>query len=522
MRAAGAILSDVASGVAPSEEADWETQSLRARSSRSRSLFELAGILLLTLLGFLVMGYHPGLEDDGLYLAAVKADLNPALFPHNADFFRLQMRATFFDTWMAHFVRLSGIPVAWSELLWQLASLFLILYAVKMIANRLFEEEHAQWAGAALVAAMFTLPASGTALYLVDQHLHPRTLSTALILLAISRILNRKPWQAAPLLIVAVLLHPLMAAFGISFCVFLFLAMKGQSAWSSASAWRNPAAVVPLAWAFAPAGTAWRTALNTRTYYFLYKWTWYEWLGALAPLFFFWVVWRIARRREDRLLARFALAVFSFGVAQQALAMVLQWPSLLVRLTPFQPMRYLHLMYFLFVLTAGCLLGKLLLKRSVWRWAVFLLAINGSMLAWQCSEFSGSQHLEMPWRQPANPWLQAFAWVRTHTPTDAYFALDPHYLEAPGEDYHGFRALAERSALADGVKDAVVVTVVPELGPRWLRQVQAEKNWSHFTLSDFERLKTGFGVDWVLVAYPAPDGLACRWHNNLLAACQIP
>jgi hypothetical protein len=498
------------------EEAVSESQLLRTRSS-----FELPGILFFTLLGFLVMGYHPGLEDDGLYLAAVKADLNPALFPHNADFFRLQMRGTYFDTWMVSFIRLTGMPVAWAELFWQLGSLFLILWAVKMIANQLFAEEHARWAGVAMVAAMFTLPVSGTALYLVDQHLHPRTLSTAMILLAISRILNKKPWQAVPLLIVALLLHPLMAAFGISFCIFLALALS-QSDWSSVPMLRNPAtAVIPLSWAFAPAGPAWRTALNTRTYYFLYKWTWYEWLGALAPLLVFWLLWRIASQRGHPLLARFTLAVFAYGVFQQVLAMVLLWPSSFVRVTPFQPMRYLHLVYLLFALTAGCLLGKFLLKQSLRRWAAFLFAVNVCMFAWQCFEFSSSQHLEMPSLQPASPWLQAFAWIRTNTPADAYFALDPYYLEAPGEDYHGFRALAERSELADSVKDAVVVTIVPELGPQWLHQVQAEKGWSRFTLADFERLKAGFGVDWVLVSYPAPEGLACRWHNRLLAVCQI-
>ncbi len=135
----------------------------------------------------------------------------------------------------------------------------------------------------------------------------------------------------------------------------------------------------------------------------------------------------------------------------------------------------------------------------------------------------GSQHLELPWRQPANPWLQAFAWIRANTPENAYFALDPHYMEAPGEDYHGFRALAERSQLADAVKDAAVVTQVPELGPVWVRQMEAEEGWRNFKLADFERLKADFGVDWVLVPYPQPAGLACRWHNRAsLAVCQIP
>ena len=51
-------------------------------------------ILLLTAAGFAAMGYHPGFEDDGIYLSAVKSDLNPALYPHDADFFRLQVQAT--------------------------------------------------------------------------------------------------------------------------------------------------------------------------------------------------------------------------------------------------------------------------------------------------------------------------------------------------------------------------------------------------------------------------------------------
>ncbi len=511
------MLCNVAHCVAPVVEAARES-----RLPRKRFSFEIPGILLFTLLGFLVMGYHPGLEDDAIYLTAVKADLNPALFPHNANFFRLQLEATLFDGWMAHFVRWTKIPVAWAELLWQLASLFLILWAVKQIANRLFPDECARWAGVALVAAMFTLPVSGTALYMVDQHLHPRTIACAMILLAISRILDGKRWQAAPLLVVAFLFHPLMAALGISFCIFLTVALL-ESARDWLRAWgTSAAAAIPLGWVFEPADPAWHQALDTRTYYYLYKWTWYEWLGALAPLLLFWLLWRVARKHDDILLAHFALAVFAYGVFQQMLAMIMLWPASLVRLTPLQPMRYLHLLYFLFVMTAGCLLGKFALKKNVWRWAAFLLVANGCMFAWQCREFAGSRHLELPGRRPINPWLQAFAWIRTNTPEDAYFALDPHYMEAPGEDYHGFRALAERSQLADAVKDAAVVTQVPELGPAWVRQVKAQAGWSRFALADFERLKAEFGVDWVLVNYPQAAGLDCRWHNGSLAVCRVP
>jgi hypothetical protein len=502
---------------APVLEAVGESRLMRKRFS-----LELPGVLLFTVLGFLVMGYHPGLEDDGIYLAAVKADLNPALFPHNANFFRLQMQATAFDSLMAHFVRWTRMPLAWAELVWQLVALFLILWAVKKIANLLFRDSSARWTGVAMVAGVFTQPVAGTALYMADQHLHPRTLATAMILLAVWRILDGKRWQAAPLLLVAFLMHPLMAAMGISFCFFLAMALLDRLHVRLRTLRSATVALLPLGWVFEPADAGWRKALDTRTYYYLYQWTWYEWLGALAPLVLFGLLWRFAHKRGETLLARFAAAVFFYALFQQTLAMAVLWPSSLVRLTPLQPMRYLHLEYFLFMMTAGAMLGQFALKRSVWRWAAFLLVVNGSMFMWQRAEFDGVQHLELPDRAPANPWLQAFAWIRANTPENAYFALDPDYMEAPGEDFHGLRALAERSQLADAVKDAAVVTQVPELGPAWASQVAAEEGWRNFKRADFERLKTEFGVDWVLVAYPQPDGLACRWHNDSLAVCQIP
>lgn len=497
-----------------------ETRELQVRDRRHS--FDLLGVFLFTALGFLVMGYHPGLEDDGVYLTGIKAQLSPALYPHNAQFFRLQLEATQFDTWMAYFVRWTHMPLPWAELFWQAVSLFLIVWALKKVANELFATERARWGGVALAASMFTLPVAGTALYLVDQHLHPRGLATAMILLAVWRVLRRRWWQAVPLLVIALLMHPLMAAMGVSFCVFLALASLDVLR-ADLTPWRQAtSALVPLGWIFGPTNTGWKEALDSKTYYSLYKWNWYEWLGALAPLLFFWFLWRMAERRGEFRLARFALAVLLYGIFHQLLAMAMLSSPSLVRLTPFQPMRYLHLVYFFFVLIAGCLLGKFVLQQSAWRWAAFLLIANGCMFTWQRAEFAASQHLELPGRRPANEWLQAFGWIRENTPEDALFALDPQYMEAPREDYHSFRALGERSQLADAVKDAAVVTQVPELGPAWAKQVQAQSGWNAFRLADFEQLKAHFGVDWALVSYPAPAGLACRWHNRLLAVCQIP
>jgi hypothetical protein len=530
---------------------------------RKRLIQEGLPLLLFTVIGFLVMGYRPGLEDDGVYLTAVKARLNPALYPHDSDFFRLQMQASVFDGWMAQFIRWTGLSVAWAELLWQFVTLFLILWACRRIAALIFPEARAQWAAVAMVAAMFTLPVAGTALNIADQHLHPRNLATAFILMAVSYVFQGKLWPAVPLLLLALLLHPIMAALGMSFCVFLALALAQPVPFRLRATGGSLAAAAPMGWLFAPTTSGWREAVASKVYYSVYRWTWYEWLGALAPLFLFWVLWRFARQGVQRpyagaeahdhsaalaarlkscpvtkpcrtgedavrsaacetRLARFALAVFAYGVFQQVVAMALLGPEALMRLTPFQPMRYLHLVYIFMALLAGGLLGRFVLKTKVWRWAIYLLVINGGMFLVQWELIDDGAHLELPWMATANPWLQAFNWIRVNTPTDAYFALDPRYLAAPGEGFHGFRALAERSQLSDGIKDTAVVTEVPSLGTVWQQQQLAQAGWQHFQLADFEQLKAQFGVDWVLVNYPQTSGLDCRWHNNALTVCQIP
>src|SRR5205085_1508521 len=100
------------------------------------------------------------------------------------------------------------------------------------IAQRLFPDPQCQWAGVALLAAMFTLPVAGTALNLADQHLHPRTMATALIVLGIERMLAGRKWHSVGFVLLAVVVHPIMAAFGASFCLFLALADRVELAFA--------------------------------------------------------------------------------------------------------------------------------------------------------------------------------------------------------------------------------------------------------------------------------------------------
>jgi len=472
----------------------------------------------------LVQGYHPGLEDDAYYLAAIKNNLNPALFPHDADFFRVLFQATAFDKVIALSIRLTHIPLPWAIFFWQVLATFLVLWGCWRIARRCFEEEYAQWAAVAMVAALLTLPASGTGLSLTDQHLHPRALATALILAAIVAVLDGRRVLAGVLLLLAFPLHLNMTPFGVSYCFFLGWNPK---MWGSRKAGNNlntvaaGALLIPLGWIFEPASPTWRQAEATRSFYFLLQWHWYEWLGVFGPLVLLWWFRSLALGRRSEVLARVAERTVYFGIFQLAVALILMLPPPLERFRSLEPMRFLHLVYVFLVLLSGGLLGRYFLKRHILRWLLLFVPLSAGMFYAQRQLYPGTVHLELPGRPSGNDWVEAFEWISHNTPVDSYFALDPRYMEMEGEDYHGFRALAERSVLADAVKDPCIVVRVPSLGPRWLREMNAQSGWRSFQKPDFERLKSQFGVDWVVLTNPPVAGMTCPYSNQRLAVCRV-
>jgi hypothetical protein len=478
-------------------------------------------LLSISVAALTVEGYHPGVEDDAVYLSAIERRLHPGLYPHDFRFFTLQMQASLFDRMMADWVRLTHLSVPVSELLGQFLAAFFLLWGCLAIARRCFPDEAGRWAGVGLVGALFTLPVAGTALYIFDQYLHPRDIASALVLWAVVAVLDRRGMRAVVLLAVAVVMHPIMGVLGVSYCAILWIGDLRMNRRVEKPVMAAALFGIAPSWIFEGPTPAWKAALNTRTYYFLGRWTWYEWLGVIAPIFILWVMARWARRAERPALALLAGCGALFAVFQLAVACVVLLTPGLVRLTPMQPMRYLHLVYLLMAVLGGGLIGEKLLRGHAWRWLSLFLPLAAGMFWAQRALFPGTVHLELPGRAPQNPWVRAFAWVRENTPTDVYFALDPYYMALPGEDYHSFRALAERSELADAVKDAAVATQVPELAPVWLEQTQAAAGWEHFQRQDFLRLQREFGVDWIVVRGAGVTGLPCPYRNEAVAVCRL-
>jgi hypothetical protein len=470
----------------------------------------LVRILLLTFLAVLVHGYHLGVEDQDVYLAAIKKDLNPALYPHNSEFFMTQMKGTLFNNLFAVCVRVTRLRIEWLILFAHIGSIFLILLGCWEISSRCFPSASGRWASVLLVTGLLTIPVAGTALYIVDQYLHPRALASAAILFAIVAVVDSRRLAAIFWLTIAALVHPLMAIYGVSYSVFL--------------SWRRPVViagyspvVLPL---IAPASPAWKRAVLARRYYFVSRWAWYEYLGILAPLVLVrWFV-RIGHRQGRVMLAYMCERLFYFGLFQLAAALVLTLPSQSARVIAFQPMRWMHLFYLLLFVFAGGLIGEFVLSRRPVRWVLLFTPLFIGMFCVQRRLFPASAHIAIGGAEK-NDWCQAFTWIRENTPRDAYFALNPKYMNLPGEDNHGFRALAERSMLAEDCKDPGVVRFFPELQNRWEEQVESLEGWEHFGSSDFQRLHNRFAVQWVVLERDVCC-LECPYRNRSVRVCRTP
>jgi hypothetical protein len=272
---------------------------------------------------------------------------------------------------------------------------------------------------------------------------------------------------------------------------------------------------------FPPVTPEYREILHTRSYFFLSSWEWYELLGLLAPFAILLAFLKIAGRYALGPMRQACAALILFGSIFLAIALIIARPGRFENLAELQPLRFLHLLYVLMFLFAGGLIGKFLLNEKIWRWALLFIPLCTGMAYAQHESASNSAHLELPGRTSQNPWVQAFEWIRENTPEDAYFALNPRHMALPGEDQHGFRAIARRSMLADAVKDSGAASMFPALAKPWVEQVGAQKNWNHFTRSDLLQLKQLYGVNWVVLESPGLPDLSCPYHNAAVQVCRL-
>lgn len=513
------------------------------KTSLESKLKAVAGMAFLTVLALLVHGYHPYAEDAEIYLPGVLKILNPRLFPTNAEFFLEHAGHTLYPNLIALSVRATRLSLPCIALLWQILSIFLLLAASWRLASVLFgipqasrapggsettdlsydpsyDPAYFHWGAIALMSALLTLPLAGTTLYILDQFLNPRNLAAFAALFAVAEILDRKYLRAALWLAFAAAVHPFMASFAILFCAWILLLD-----------WGRPQALgfaiaLPFGITLVPPPTAYHEVALRQPAHFILRWEWYEWLGLIAPIVIFWWLGTWARRQAAKNLELVSRAMVPFLAVATCAAIVLSSSVRFEALTRLQPMRSLAIGYMVLVVIGGGLLGQYWLRNHVWRWALLFLPLGLGMFFAQLSLFPNSAHVEWPWAHPKNQWAEAFDWIRSNTPPEALFALDPRFMELRGEDENGFRARAERGRLADLIKDKGACSMFPKLSTGWAEQIADLQNFSGFQPEDFERLRQKYGVTWAVVrqsdsSSAQEKALECLFSNSTVRVCRI-
>ncbi len=239
------------------------------------------------------------------------------------------------------------------------------------------------------------------------------------------------------------------------------------------------------------------------------------------PLLLICVLFAAAKKNNLSSLAQLCKATVLFGLVFLAFGILFSSSRRFESVAEIQPMRAFHSIYVVFFVLLGPVLGRYILRSSFIRHALLLGPLCLGMFLVQRASFPASRHIQWPWAQHRNGWLKAFVWIRENTPPSALFALGPDHMNTSGEDNEGFRAVAERSMLADHCKDAGVVTLFPALAKMWDQETSSLQGWNRFGVSDFQRLSRTYGVSWLVLQKPVA-GVVCPYRNESVLVCRVP
>lgn len=481
-------------------------------------------LLLLACAAVLVEGYHLGVDDGEIYIPAIKKVANPKLYPFGAEFFESHAHMSLFSPLVGKTARLLHISAESAVLCWYVGCIFLILIAGWQLAQIFFRTARAQWGAVTLLAALLPVPVAGTALVLSDNYLSARSFSAPFALLSIGFMLRGRLAMALVWLAVTALFHPQMAVYCAAFLILYWCfdrASQNTEQPVRLLALAAPSAGLLHSFSLQPVAGAYRDVLFSRTYFFAGGWHWYEWIGAVAPLLLLALLaWRTPRAATAA-VAKTSRVLILLGVFSTVVFLVFSASHRFDNFTRLQPMRMFHLVYLLMFVMLGGVIGEYVLQAKAWRWIALFVPLTLGMFALDRSEYPNSPHIELPGRTGGNAWLEAFRWARANTPVDAVFALAPNYMAIRGEDVHGFRAVADRSMLADAYKDSGAVTMFPRLLDDWQQQEQMLRGWRSFGPIEFARLAQISPVTWVIVERRQEGGLDCPYSNAAVAVCRI-
>lgn len=483
-------------------------------------------LICLTAAALVIHGYHLGVEDGEIYVPGARRLLHPHLYPFAPQFFLAQTHLSIFSSILAWTARLTHLSMDWTMFAWYVVSLFGLLVAGWLFAVACFSSSRARWTAIMVLTAVLAMPVADTALLLIDPYLTARSFSTPLTLFALASFLERRYARTVAAMLVMAAIHPLMVVYLLALIGITLVAERRKKRMP------NPVAVpvsalaigiMPAGFHLAPATGPYREVLFSRDYFFLYNWTWYHWLGLLGPLAILAFFWKANLRGTRPAFRRISFALVPFGLVSILVAGILCSSPEFEMFLRLQPLRSFHVITLAFVILFAGILGEYLAKDRPWVIAALCLPLAVGMFIVARATYPNSPQIELPSATSSNPWVNALLWIRSNTPRDAVFAVDSRYFRDPIGDSHGFRALSERSALADYYKDSGVVALFPTLAPEWKQMTNATYGLNHFTLKQFQYLRTEYPrISWTVIHGPAPNGMDCPYQRQSYSVCRMP
>lgn len=486
--------------------------------------FPFLRIAALTVVALFVHGYHLGVEDGEIYVPAALKLLHPHLYPFAAEFFLSHEHLSLFATILAWSARFTHLSMGWTVFAWYLLGLFATIGSIWLIASACFVTARARWSSVLITTAVLAMPATNTGLLLIDPYLTARSFSTPLTLFALFAMLQRKYAVATIGILLTASVHPQMAAYLLALGFVFWVAERHASrVRQPIPAMASAIGILPTSFALTPATGAYREALHSRDYFFLYNWAWYHWLGLLAPLAILAWFWKRPARNTTPNFSRLSFVLLPFGLLSILVAALFSTSPAFDMLQRLQPLRTFHLITLVFVILLAGFVGEYLGQKRPWAIGALSASLALGMYVVARQTYPRSAQIELPANRSSNPWVDTLLWIRHNTPENAVFAVDSRYFNDPASDAHGFRALSERSSLADYYKDGGVVSLFPALADEWKHMTDATYGLNHFTQSNFKTLHAQYPqLSWTVIHGSAPAGMKCPHTEGQYAVCILP
>ena len=480
-----------------------------------------AGIALFILLATAnAGGYRFGVSDQAFYEPAIRAQMDPALFPHDRPLLEAQSKLMAADKILGGVARTLhvGLPALFFAI--YVLSLALLAAGGIAVARAL---DFSWWATAAFLFALtlrHRIPKTGA--NSLEGYMHTRQLAFAVGALGVACLLRRRwGWMAAALAATTVL-HPTTGLwFSVCLVPAALVAAPGMRTWRPVLAGGVAIATLvlvtrsPIAPRLAIMDQPWLGVLADKDYLFPTDWPLYAWVAnlAYAP-----IVWAIYARRAALGVAAPGERALALGVGALLLVFLISVPltamhvALAVQLQVtrvFWVMDFLATAYVVWWLSAAA--ARRVAAPRLWSAATLglfaMLSVGrGAYVLYDQGADRGLVRIDIP----STAWVDAMQWLRAQPPGWNVLA-DPGHAWKYGLSV---RVAAERDTVLEAIKDSALALYDRDIAMRVAERSDALRSFEDMSAADFRALDAKYNINAVVLANPRTVDLPVLYRNS--------